>query len=536
LSLTGGKGNFVRMTMRDLDHLILERRIDALLAPFAAPGSPGCTIGLVRDGALVLHRSAGLASIEHGVPIGRDTTFRIASVTKQFICAAVLLLAQDGALSPDDDIAALIPELPDFGARITLDHLMRNTSGIRDMLELARLGGLDLASAAGSDDLLAMIGRQRGLNFAPGSRFLYSNSGFFLLGLAVERVAGMPLGAFLHSRIFAPLGMTRTRFTPLTTDIVPGLATGYLPKDGGFIRAAHGFALGGEGGLVSYVEDLAIWARAMETGRIGGPALVEALHHRQPFTSGALNLYARGLEAGEHRGVPTIGHGGLWPGYKTAFLRAPAERLAAIAIANHGGADPGLIAAQVLDAALDGTPGLTAPPAMPALDAFTGRWITEDGTTSFDVTIDAGRPVARSHGVPFALAPLADGSLTARRGVFCFTLHRAGDGLDLEEDGGQRRGCHRAPAEAAMAPSLPGHYACAELGAEWNIDAAHRITARGPHASAGPWRIEAVAPALLRVHVPGVLFEGWYDVRLLAGGALEVNGARARGLVFERTT
>ena len=523
------------MTPRDIDLLMLERRVDALLAPFTAAGSPGCAIGLVRDGALVLHRSAGLASLEHGVPIGRDTIFRIASVTKQFTCAAVLLLAQDGLLSVDDDIAAIIPELPDLGARITLDHLMRNTSGIRDMLELMRLGGLDLGNACTSADLLAMIGRQRGLNFTPGSRFLYSNSGFFLLGLAVERVAGMPIGEFLRSRILAPLGMTRTRLTPLTTDIVPGLATGYLPKDGGFIRAAHGFALGGEGGLVSCIEDLAIWARAMETGRIGGPALVDALHHRLPFTSGALNLYARGLEAGAHRGVPTIGHGGLWPGYKTAFLRAPAERLAAIVIANHGGADPGLIAAQVLDAAVEGTPGLVPPPALPALDPFTGRWITEDGATSFDVTIASGQPMAHSHGVPFALAPQADGSLTARRGVFCFTLRVAGDGLELEEDAGLRRRCHRAPADAVLPPGLPGRYACAELGADWTIDAAHRVTARGPHATAGPWRIEAVAPALLRVHVPGVLFESWYDVRLLRGGALEVSGARARGLVFERT-
>lgn len=522
------------MIPHDLDLLILERRVDALLAPFTAARSPGCAIGLVRDGALVLHRSAGLANLEHGVPVGPHTTFRIASVTKQFTCAAVLLLAQDGALSVDDDIAAIVPDLPDLGARITLDHLMRNTSGIRDMLELARLGGLDLAGPCGSADLLAMIGRQRGLNFAPGSRFLYSNTGFFLLGLALERVSGRPLGALLQDRIFAPLGMARTRLTPLTTEVVPGLATGYLPKDGGFARAAHGFALGGEGGLVSCVEDLAIWARALETGRIGGPSLVDALQHRLPFTHGALNLYARGLEAGDHRGVPTIGHGGLWPGYKTAFLRAPAERLAAIVITNHGGADPGMIAAQVLDAALDGTPGLAAPPALPALDPFVGRWMTDDGTTSFDVTLDAGRPMARGHGVPFALAPQADGSLAARRGVFCFTLHRAGDGLELEEDGGLRRRCRRAPAAAAMPPGLPGRYGCAELAAEWTIDAAHRVTARGPHASAGPWRIEPIAPALLRLHVPGVLFDGWYDVRLLPGGALEVHGARARGLVFDR--
>lgn len=526
------------MPARDLDVLTLERRVEALLAPFAAAGSPGCAIGLVRDGALVLHRSAGLASIEHGVPVGPATTFRIASVTKQFTCAAALLLAADGALSPEDDLAALIPELPDLGARITLDHVMRNTSGIRDMLELMRLGGLDLGGTCTAEDLLAAIRRQRGLNFAPGSRFLYSNSGFFLLGLAVERAAGMPLGAFLERRIFAPLGMTRTRLTPTTGEVAANLAAGYLPQQGGFVRAAHGFALGGEGGLVSCVEDLALWARNYETGRVGGPALVEALQHRLPFTSGAPNLYARGLEAGEHRGVPTIGHGGLWPGYKTAFLRAPAERLAVIVITNHGGADPGAIATQVLDAALAGTPGLAPVPPLPshaALEAMTGRWVNAEEGASFDVFLDAaGQPMARSHGVPFALAALPDGALTARRGVFCFILRAAGAALELEADAGLRTLFHRAPAEAAMPEGLPGSYACAELDAEWTIGADHRVTARGPHAVGGPWRLEPVAPGLLRMHAPGTLFDTWYDIRLLPGGALEANGARARRLVFDR--
>ena len=526
------------MTARDLDALALERRVEALLAPFGTPGSPGCTIGILRDGALVLHRSAGLANIEHGVPINATTTFRIASVTKQFTCAAALPLAEDGVLSPEDDVAALIPELPDFGARITLDHLMRNTSGIRDMLELLRFGGLDLAMPCSEAGLLAAICRQRSLNFAPGSRFLYSNAAFFLLGLAVERAAGMPLGAFLEKRIFAPLGMTRTRLTPRTTEVVPDLATGYLPAAGGFARAAHGFALGGEGGLVSCVEDLALWARNYETGRVGGPALVAALQHRMPFTNGALNLYARGLEAGEHRGVATIGHGGLWPGYKTAFLRAPAERIAVIVITNHGGADPGAIALQALDAALAGTPRLAPEPPLPprhALEAMAGRWIAEDDTASFDLALRPdGVPEVRSHGMPFALAPLADGALTARRGVFCFTLRQVADGLEVEEDAGLRRLYRRASETADLPADLSGRYACAELDAEWDIDAAHQVTVRGPHAVTGPWRLEAIAPERFRLHIPGALADTWAELRRRPDGSIEANGARARGLVFAR--
>ncbi|MBX6744897.1 MAG: beta-lactamase family protein, partial [Acetobacteraceae bacterium] len=203
--------------MTDLDLLALRRHARRLLVPWDAPATPGCTLGLVRDGALVLQESAGLASLELGVPIGAETCFRIASVSKQFTCSAILLLAEEGKLSIGDDIRAHLPEMPDFGVRITLDHLMRNCSGLRDMLELMRMGGADLAQPCTAEDLLAAIRRQRSLNFAPGSRFLYSNTNFFLLGRVVEAVSGESLGEFLARRIFTPLGMTRTRHTPSTT-------------------------------------------------------------------------------------------------------------------------------------------------------------------------------------------------------------------------------------------------------------------------------------------------------------------------------
>jgi D-aminopeptidase len=199
--------------MTDLDTLALRRHARRLLAPWEGSG-PGATLGIVHDGALVLHESAGLASIEHGIPIGPETRFRIASVSKQFTCAAILLLAAEGRLSVEDPIHRHLPWLPDFGAPISIDQLMHNTSGLRDMLELMRLGGADLSQPWAQSDLLAVIGRQRSLNFTPGSRFRYSNTGFLLLGRIVEVVGGLPLAEFLDRRIFAPLGMTRTRHTP----------------------------------------------------------------------------------------------------------------------------------------------------------------------------------------------------------------------------------------------------------------------------------------------------------------------------------
>ena len=226
----------------------LQRTVDPLVEPWQATGGPGMTIGVVRDDTLVLHCSAGMANIELGVPIGPGTTFRIASVSKQFACAAILLLAAEGRLRIEDDVRDHIVGFPDLGHRITLAHLMHNTSGIRDMLEIMRLGGVDLRQPCQArPDLLDAVCRQRALNFDPGTRYFYSNSNFMLLGRIVEQVSGESLAAFLDSRIFAPLGMSMTRHTPLTTELVPGLASGYFPAPdgarGGWRHALHNFPL-----------------------------------------------------------------------------------------------------------------------------------------------------------------------------------------------------------------------------------------------------------------------------------------------------
>src|SRR3984957_1452974 len=233
--------------MNDLERLLLRRRVERLLAPWQRTDGPGVTFGVVRGRELVVHESVGMASLEFGVPIGPKTRFRIPSVSKQFPCAAILLLAAEGRLSLDDDVRGHIAALPDLGQRITLAHLMHNTSGIRDMLEIMRLGGVDLGQPCEPEDLLDGVCRQRGLNFAPGSRYLYSNSNFMLLGRIVEQVSGEPFGEFLQRRIFNRLGLNAPRHVERATEVVANLATGYLPAPGGgWILARHNFPLHGE--------------------------------------------------------------------------------------------------------------------------------------------------------------------------------------------------------------------------------------------------------------------------------------------------
>jgi len=541
--------------VRDLDRLRLERRVDHLLAPWTVGGTPGCTIGVVRKGALVLHRSAGLANLDLEVPISEATTFRVASVTKQFTCAAVLLLAAEGRLAVTDEIHAHLPELPDFGAPITIDQLMHNTSGIRDFLELMRLGGMYLRDHCRLADILHVLGLQRGLNFPPGSQFLYSNTNFLLLGRIVETVTGESLAAFTARRIFAPLGMTRSRFVRSTEETVPGLATGYFPapKGGGFVKATQGFPLGGEGGLVSSVEDLALWDRNFTTGQVGGEALLAALTEQAPLTDGRMNAYARGLAIKAWRGLETVSHGGLWPGYRTEFLRIPAHDLTVICIANLGSIIPYRLAREVAEAVLGAERVLhPVPPLPPAAEReqLAGRYVDPAAPATVDIELKPdGALLVSRNGVSYPLIADESGRLVADASTFEFAAVQAVEGMPEGIIVGEPGVLfHRAPPApglpAAMLPAdLPGRYECDEVGAIWSIaqDAEGGMVARaaGPFVNAGPWEVLAVDEDIVRVPTPGLLFPSWFDVRLdrAADGSvlsLTVGGGRTSGHVFTR--
>lgn len=528
--------------MSDIRRLGLERRIEALLAPHRAPGRPGIAVGVMLGEDLAVEMQAGLASIELGVPVGPETCFRIASVSKQFTCAAVLALAAEGRLGLDASARTLVPELPQELAAVTVAQLMANTSGLRDMLEIMRFGGADLGTPITMDDLFAGICRQRGLNFAPGSRYLYSNTNFLLLGLIVERLAGRPLAEVLGERIFAPLGMTRTRHTPSVQVVEPGLATGYLAAGPGFIRAPHAFPLGGEGGLVSCVRDLAIWASACARGRIPAPGIARGLAQLTPFTNGTDSLYARGLVVRRHRGAVTLGHGGLWPGFRTDYLRVPELDAAIIVIANSGATDPGAVSHAILDCLLDDAGHAPAPALPPRADLLplVGRY----GDTASDITLDLavgedGVPMLTLFGQPAALAATHDGWLAIDRGSSVFALRPTGDGaIEVLQDAGTRSVWQRLPDAAGLPPGLAGTWRSAEMASDWTLAEGASgmvVTARGPVVRGPEWAAEAVAPGRLRLHIPGSLARFWLDVRLAADGTgLVAHGGRARHVAFAR--
>lgn len=524
--------------MTDLDLRRLEATTDRLIAGHDRRDCPGISVGLVRDGVLMLHRSAGMASIELGVPVGPDTVFRIASVSKQFTCAAILMLAAEGKLSVDDPVQKYFPDMPEYEAPITLDHLMHNNSGIRDMLQCMGMGGCDLAMPIKLSDLRDSIIRQRTLNFTPGTRYLYSNSNFLLLGLIAEQVSGITLTDFLATRIFTPLGMNRTAMVASTTAIVPGLATAYLPEGAGFRRAQHGYPIHGEGALVSSVIDLALWHRNYETGLIGGTALREALEAQSIFPTGVTNHYARGLTISDVRGLRTVSHGGLWPGYVTEFLRIPALATAIVVISNNGATVPYRIGQNLLAALVEGLPSIHPVPARPDhLGAYVGRFIDPIAPQTIDFTISPeGDLLCNQFGAPGPLTPMPDGRMAAARSAPDFTCRLIEDGaaIEVEEDAGIIRRWERVQDDAPLPTDLDGTYISDEMAATWTITGAN-LRVDGPVARGATWELEPLAPDLVRVLVPGSLMRSWMDAKIMRdarGGVtgLLVNGGRVKRL------
>lgn len=504
--------------MPSIDDVALEKRVDALFAKYDRAGSPGAAIGIMRGGQVILAKGYGEASVEHHVPITPRTVFRIASVTKQFTVAAVLLLAREGKLTLDDQPQIYLPDLPTLPKPVTLDQMARNNSGWPDFLELLRLGGSNLDRPSRLEELVGAINRNKHLNFEPGSRFLYSNTNFLLLGLVVEKITGKPLGDFLKQRIFTPLGMTSTALTPDLDSIVPGLATSYLDNnDGTFRRARHGYPLTGEGGLVSTVEDLLIWANHYRHPVLQPTDLWAELADQQPLTGGVLNPYCRGLVRGTLRGLTAISHGGLWPGYRTEFLRLPDADLDVVAITNLASLDPHRLGRAAAIAALSGDKRVQPLPLidLPNVARYAGTYVNEAELTLFGLDVKNGEVILTQGGVPMEMIARADGWLDADRGAFEFALRlpkTPGEPIEGDLGAGRVFPFRKLDQRADVPADIVGTYHCADAGATWRIDG-KQIEVSGPYvASTAPWPLKGVTGDVVEIEMS----YGWVTITQLA--------------------
>lgn len=322
------------------------------------PSGAGCVAGVALAGAPPVIVARGQADLEHAAPLTPATIIETGSLAKQFTAAAVVLLVQDGKLSLDDDIRRVLPEMPDYGAPITIRHLLNHTSGLREQWSLMALTGNGPGAQVHTNAMiLDLASRQKGLNFAPGAAFLYTNTNYAVAAMIVERVSGTSLQAFTRQRLFQPLGMGHTQWRENFRTVVPGRASAYAPTDAGFVANMPFTSVYGNGGLLSTVGDLLTWNAFLDrpSALPSGPALVAALQTPGRLSSGAPLDYGLGLEITRDHGRRLVSHSGSTAGYKTWLGRYPGEGVSIALMCNNGGIDPVAlgerIAAQALLAA-----------------------------------------------------------------------------------------------------------------------------------------------------------------------------------------
>ncbi|MDH5235510.1 MAG: beta-lactamase family protein, partial [Gemmatimonadota bacterium] len=296
------------------------------------PSAPGCVVGVAQEGKMLLERAYGAADLETGTPLTAGSILEAGSVSKQFTASAIILLALEGKLRLDDDIRRYFPELPVYERPVTVRMLLDHTSGLRDWGSLMGIAGWPRGSRVYTHPhVLEIIARQRALNYPPGDRYSYTNSGYNLLAMLVERVSGQPFPAFTKARLFDPLGMTHTSWRDDFSRVVPGRAQAYQPSQSGFKLDMPFEDIFGNGGLLTTVGDLLKWNDAL-TKRTLGAALVDSLQRQGVLTSGERITYAAGLVVDTYRGTPRIGHSGSTAGYRAYLARYPAQRDLSVAV------------------------------------------------------------------------------------------------------------------------------------------------------------------------------------------------------------
>lgn len=303
------------------------QRIDGLFARWNRPTTPGCALEVTEKGVPIAVRAYGSTDLEHPAPIQPATVFEAGSVSKQFTAAAILLLAEDGKLKLDDDVRKYVPELPERATPIRIINLLNHTSGLRDWGSVAELAGWPRGTAAYTmDDALAIIARQKQLNFEPGAEYSYSNSGYTLAALIVSRVSGMSFPRFTAERIFRPLGMTSTGWRDDFRRVLPGRAVAYSAKGPLYEQDMPFESAYGNGGMLTNVADLTRWTEALMAGKIGRTVAAD-LQVRGQLTDGSAIQYARGLFITRFAGLPEISHSGSTAGYRAWLAIYPTRAM-----------------------------------------------------------------------------------------------------------------------------------------------------------------------------------------------------------------
>ena len=475
--------------------------IDALFAPYDRTDAPGFAVGIALGGVPRYRRGFGMASVELPVALSPTIRMRIGSTSKHFCVLAVMLLAEAGLLSIEDSPRQYLPELPDWADAMTLRQLMAHTSGMRDSLDLI-LHAAGPGRPASPDFQLQALARLDSVNFAPGASWNYNNGGYVLLTEIVTRVSGVPFADFLRERILEPIGMYDTLLRPLDTELLPNSATLHVPSPtGGYMRGVFGAPIGGEGGIVSTVDDMLLWLRHMSAPTVGPAESWAAM--RTPM---ATHGYGLGLTMGRHRGLSTVHHAGAVVGGSSQMMKVLDPELDIIVMSNGRSS---LELHRLVDAIIDRcVPALPHEPENIAAPSITGTFFSAATGTKLSLEAVDGAQAVRIGGMSLPARRDAEGALSLPLipSDMRIVPDEAGEMLEVTEFGRTDR-LHRVepPADPGAA-RLAGAYesAAAAIAAVVDMGSAARMTLSNTLGSLD-YALEPIGSALWEARATGIL-------------------------------
>ncbi|MDQ6845879.1 MAG: beta-lactamase family protein [Bacteroidota bacterium] len=376
------------------------KKIDSLFLKWNTANSPGCTIGIVRNDSLIFSKGYGMANLEYAISNEPKTLFHMASVSKQFTAYSIVLLARQGKLKLDDDIHKWLPWFPDLKEKITIRNLLNHTSGIRDQWQLLAISGTRLDDVITQDQIIKILSKQQALNFKPGDKYIYSNSGFTMLAEIVKAVSGQTLRQFTDSAIFKPLGMTSTHFHDDYTEIEKNRSYSYSRKDSAhFSNAVLSYSVAGATSLFTNINDMSKWIMNFYDQKVGDQKDIDMLTQKGKLNDGKELSYALGIVNDTWKGWRQYSHGGSDAGYRTYIGVFPDLKTGFIVFSNLGDFNPGEKVYEMADLFIKDTASKKETVKKTQRDStaailkdtislkkFTGNYIGEEGLPfSFDI-------------------------------------------------------------------------------------------------------------------------------------------------------
>jgi CubicO group peptidase (beta-lactamase class C family) len=464
-------------------------RVDQLFAEWNTHDSPGCSLAVSRNGTTLYEHAYGMANLELDIPLTPASVLSAASISKQFTAMSIVLLAERGQLSLDDDVTKFVPEWADHQNHVTIRHLLTHTSGLRDGFALL---GWDIPSDGRvdtNDAIVAMLARQRGVNFAPGTQYQYNNGAYSLLGTIVKRVSGRSLRTFASENIFKPLGMTSTYFRDDPAMIIPNRASGYTRDASGVRQASEAVGPVGNAGLYTTARDLLLWERNFTDARIGTSTLLATMQTPTTLSGGKTTGYGFGLAVGQYRGMRTIEHAGSDHGVAANLVRYPDQGLSIALLCNLDTIEWNGLTQRVADIYLADvlappSPSAEAPPSPPVtlpVDELAGTAglyrLSSNDDVFVRVFVRDGKLIGRNFytdDTDFDLTPVSANRVLFRSGMLEFAPAAAGVPKQWQvlDGNGQQVAALKS---AAFAPStddlrpLAGDYISHEIDVTYSI-------------------------------------------------------------------